>query len=445
MSFTKIKRKLSNLPFPFGTLISHVPYSLRFGFNTVYAQRKNEIVKLEHQSTTYKKAFIFCRVKAIAEFAYKNIPFYTRLYKQADVNPSKFNNFTDIQHLPVIDKSQLQAVELEERSCKTKNRYLLNTGGSSGHPLTFFMERESHPHEWAHMHQIWAKIGFKQSHIKILFAGRSNVDNIVDYDPLGHQLIVDIYKGWELIANKLFSIYSKYNPQYLHGYPSAIFDFIFWLNANKHPLLPLFKKNISGMLLGSEAPIKIFRAKVEALLDCQSISWYGHTERAILAYEQNDFGIYYPFHSYGYAESLQDKGEIKLLGTSYYNYSSPLIRYDTGDRISAHNKDGILQRFEVTQGREGEFILDKNGEKIFLTALIFGRHHDLLNQCKHIQIKQTSPGNAEIYIVPRENDLMNANDLFFLFDSSNVQINFSFRIIIQPYKTSLGKVPLLIK
>lgn len=445
MLLTKIKRKLTRLPLPIGTMISHIPYSLRSGFNTIYTQRKKEIANLEYQSTRYKQMFIFERVKAIAEFAYKNIPFYTRFYRQADVNPTRLTCFKDIQHLPILDKSQLQAVELEERSYKTKNRYLINTGGSSGHPLTFFMERESHPHEWAHMHHIWDKTGFHQTRLKILFAGRSNVRNIVDYDSISHQLIVDVYKGWELIADKLLSIYSKYKPQYLHGYPSVLFDFIFWLHVNKHPLLPLLKNSISAIFLGSEAPAKVFRKDIEELINCQSISWYGHTERAILAYEKNEYGIYYPFQSYGYGESLEDITGTKLLGTSYYNYASPLIRYDTGDRISAYSNDGVLEYFEVTHGREGEFIFDKNNEKIFLTALIFGRHHELLNQSKHIQIKQTIHGSAEIHIVLRETSHLNIMDLAKLFDSNNVQIDFSFNIISQPYRTITGKVPLLIQ
>lgn len=68
-------------------------------------------------------------------------------------------------------------------------------GGSSGEPLEFYVEPNSVGHEWAHMHSIWAQVGFKQSHLRIVFGGRSNVKNVVQYDLARHQINVDLYSG----------------------------------------------------------------------------------------------------------------------------------------------------------------------------------------------------------------------------------------------------------
>lgn len=435
-----VKTHLTQLPYFVGKPISLIPYNYRPGLAGLYKKRALQIDLSEKMTVSQKKGFAFQRVKDIAVYADQNIPFYRELYRSVDVQPERFTDFSNLQQLPVINKADLQAVSLEYRSAKTKGRTLVNTGGSSGHPLELYVEPTSIAHEWAHMHRIWQQIGFTQSDVKIVFGGRSNVQSIVQYDSARHQLNVDLYSGWEVIADRLLQVYKKFSPKYLHGYPSSIFDFVIWLDTNKHPLLPTLRNNIKGMFLGSEFPSPALRKIVEELLDCRGVSWYGHTERAVLAYEKATSGIYYPFLTYGLAESL---GEGRLVCTSYYNKASPLIRYDTGDLIEPAIKDGLIDSFKISEGREGEFILDKLGNKIFLTGLIFGRHHPLFDHARHIQIYQSAQGVAEVMITPR--NTLSSLEAAELFDASNVQLDFTFKIIPEAIRTKAGKVPLLVK
>lgn len=437
------KKHLINIPYPIGNMIAKVPYHYRPGIRKIYLERKNEILLVENLPPQERNNFIFQRVKSIAVHAYKNIPFYKGIYDSHDVNPLNFNNLSDIKNLPIINKNDLQQVDLEYRSFYKKGRSLVNTGGSSGNTLEFYIEPSSIGHEWAHMHTIWKKLNFSQDKLKIVFGGRADIKNIIAYDSARHQINVDIYAGWKKIANHLLIEFERYSPQYLHGYPSAIFDFIIWLSDNTHPLLEKLQKNIRGIFLGSEFPHPYPRQEVEKILDCKTISWYGHTERAILAYEKNEKGQYCPFLSYGFAESVPDNLGQRLISTSYYNFASPLIRYDTGDYIHPTIKDSLLESFTIEKGRSGEFILDKNHNKIFLTALIFGRHHEIFNYTKNIQIHQVEQGKATVLVTLRDNiPTLRVEQMF---DSSNVEIDFQFLIIPEPYRTQSGKVPLLVK
>lgn len=434
------KNHLTQLPFFLGKPVSFIPYSSRPGLADIYRQRTAEINQVGSLSSDEQKEFVFRRVQEIAIYANRNIPFYVDLYRDSDVQPERFKNFYDLSNLPVVTKADLQKVSLEYRSYNAKSRSLVNTGGSSGQPLEFYIEPSSVGHEWAHMHHIWRQIGFKQSDVKIVFGGWANVRNIVQYDSARHQLNVDLYSGWQAIADRLLQVFGKYSPKYLHGYPSSIFDFVIWLDTNGHPLLPILRQSIKGMFLGSEFPSPPLRAAVENLLDCRGMSWYGHTERAVLAYEKESPGIYHPFLTYGFAESV---GEGRLVCTSYYNKTSPLIRYDTGDLVEPLLKYGLLDSFKISEGREGEFILDKLGNKIFLTGLIFGRHHSLFELARHIQVYQPAQGVAEVLVAPRRE--MSSAVAAALFDSSNVQLDFTFKIIPEAIRTKAGKVPLLVK
>ena len=175
---------------------------------------------------------------------------------------------------------------------------------------------------------------------------------------------------------------------------------------------------------------------------------YGHSEMVILAYEQSRKYEYVPFQSYGYCEAVPySNGKYRLIGTSYDNFVSPFIRYDTNDLIKPVIDNGILQSFTINHGRVGEFIVDKAGNKISLTALIFGRHHKLFNVARYIQLYQEKPGFATILItLPADCCYKSVQRLNWesLFDASNVDIEFSFKTLNQPIRTVSGKVPLLV-
>lgn len=438
-----VKKNLTTLPFFIGSPLSKVPYQYRPGMGDIYTKRKSEIQLMDSSLIESRKDFIFNKVKRMAVYSNKNISFYSSLYKSVGVKPDRFKCFDDLANLPIITKEDLQKVDILERSCPNAKSYIVNTGGSSGKPLNFYIEPSSIAHEWAHMHKVWDKVNFKPSSLRVVFAGRSDVSDVIIYDSARHQINVDIYAGWQTIADRLLIVYSKYRPQYLHGYPSSIFDFITWLDDNNHPLLEILKLNIKGLLLGSEYPSPQIRVNTEKLLNCKSISWYGHTERSVLAYEAEKYRHYKPFETYGHSEGILIDGSYNLISTNYYNLSSPLIRYNTEDIIKPEFSDGLLKSFQISEGRSGEFIIDKHGSKVFLTALIFGRHHALFNISNHIQIKQCKPGFATVYYVLRTGVVCEQPENFF--DHENVDLTFLFEQITKPITTISGKTPLLIK
>ena len=436
------KRNFGRLPYPLGWMAAQLPFGARPGLAGVYNARRRDIASVASMSTEQRQAFVFARVQPLAEWAYRHVPFYADLYAAAGVDPARFRRFEDLMTLPVVTKKMLQAVPLDHRSSPDGPRSLENTGGSSGQPLDFHIAPSSIPHEWAHMHHIWQRVGYKTRHLKLVFGGRSTISDGIEYDAVRHHYAVDIYAGWEAAAEKIAALPSYIETRFLHGYPSAIFDFILWLDHNRHPLLDRLRGEVRGMLLGSEFPAPDAREQVEQLLNCSSVSWYGHTERSLLAYERSEKTVYCPFQSYGFAEAVSGEDGRRLIGTSYYNRVSPFIRYDTGDLVEDETKDGLMQSFRVAKGRSGEFIRDNAGNKIFLTGLIFGRHHRIFDYCTHLQVSQEEMGRATIHVIPKDILPPGWEDMF---DASNVRVDFAFSVEARPYRTAAGKTPLLIK
>ena len=101
---------------------------------------------------------------------------------------------------------------------------------------------------------------------------------------------------------------------------------------------------------------------------------------------------------------------------------------------------GLVEEFAIKEGRSGDFIEDKNGKKIPLTALIFGRHHKAFDVADYVQIGQRELGKATLYVTVREGNL--SGDVGRLFDLTNVDIDFDFEIIDKPIRTKAGKLGL---
>jgi phenylacetate-CoA ligase len=293
------------------------------------------------------------------------------------------------------------------------------------------------------MHTIWSKLGFKVSDLKLGFGGRSNIKDFVDYDVVRNTFALDLYADYKDVAVKLKKILKKYQVKYLHGYPSSIYDFAVFCKEQDNELRDLLAKQLKGAFMGSEFPHPHYRDVIENVFGIDTISWYGHTERCVLAYEKNEKFVYEPFQTYGYAEEVNTDEKNELVATSYYNQASPLIRYNTNDEITETIiEGGILKSFQMKGGRSGEFVIDRDGKKINLTGLIFGRHHELFNKAKYIQVKQVDTGVIEIHYVATG---LLADKAATLFDSNNVNMDISFVQRDEPVRTVAGKVGLLIK
>ena len=393
-----------------------------------------------------QKDFIFKKTKKIVLYAQTHNNFYKRFYKESQFDGRNLKNFEDLHRIPIVSKALLR--ERKSECLKgNKNSIPDNTGGTSGSTLSFFIDKKQLAKEKFYIEKIFSLINCRPKNTRIVFRG-SNVlkDEYCGYDPKSDSYLMNTYKGFEGMEDQLNKIFSKRDISFIHGYPSAIYQFTKHLQKTKNAkLVEIVQKKIKGILYGSEYPAPTYRESIENFFNVPSISWYGHSEKVILASEvPNQPYIYRPFHTYGWVENVKnEQGSYSLIGTNYHNLDSPVIRYDSGDLISPVEKEeGILRSFKISEGRIGEFIYDKFKNPISLTALIFGRHHDAFNEVDFVQIHQEKIGYATLFITFSGKEQI--KDINLKFDLSNVDIIFDFKIIKKPYRTSLGKVPLLI-
>ena len=430
-----IKNLVSNIPYSIGYIFTHIPYAWRLGRE--YTNFKNNIKLFENMSEDEKVSYEIKKLNIINTYAPKKFDFYKETYKKYGVLGKKIKTLDDFIAYPIITKDMIR-----KYSDDFKGYMKTNTGGTSGEPFSFYLDKDAFAREWAHMHYIWSLKDYKQTDIKITLRGKNLGDKNIIYNPVHNEFIITTYKKVESFKNELISLFIKHDIKYVHGYPSAVYEFFKELEKILNDQEKrLITKNIVSCFLGSEFPVSYIVEYLQKNWNLDYISWYGLSEMAILAYDENKNNQYKPFMTYGYAEIENNR----LLGTSFNNFDMPLIRYDTGDLVEGKiDKNGLLEYFSITEGREGDYIIDTNDKKIPLTSLIFGRHHKIFDIADFLQVKQEVDGEVKFYITIKDKDSLDLHCLENYFDLTNVDIRYSFELLESPIRTKIGKIKLKI-
>lgn len=385
------------------------------------------------------------RVKHEVQRAVATVPFYNDLYTRAGFDPRKLRGFDDVQSIPVVTKAQLMACPLEQRSRPTRGSALRNTGGSSGATLHFRVDADSFAREYAHMHVIWESLGYRPACLKLALRGGHLGGAPWKYHPRQNEIALNMYHSWAETCDTLRRELHRERFRYLHGYPSLIADFARHLETHDTDIRDALRESLRGIFLSSEFPSPPHRELIERVFGAPSVSWYGHGEKAILAWEQASRYEYVPFITYGHAEAIPDgEGSHRLIGTAFGNRSHPFIRYDTGDRVEPVGDPRCPRAFRISHGRASEYIADRAGHSISLTALIFGRHHEIFNRARHLQVYQPAPGRVWILATLSPEDRRPV-DWSRAFDSSHVSAVFAFGRLDEAVRLPNGKTPLLLK
>ena len=427
-----------------GSCLNKIPYALIPYVGCIYLKTYKDIVRFDRLNDTEKKEYIFGQVYEMVKYAIEKVPFYQKYYQKQDFQLSVLKSFDDIKKIPVINKAILLTVPIEQRSVVMRGSFVANTGGSSGHPLSFHKTKNLKIKEMAYFHYMWRTLGYKKSDVRLHFVGRSRLNGTLTYNLIENSIQADVYTPFDKILKQLSGL--GCDIKYLHGYPSVLYEFALYCESHQEEYKASgLDKTLKGAFLKSEFPHPFYREKIEAAFGIKTFSHYGHTEVCALAGELHESFKYDILQSYGYVAAYKMNDEDHLVTTTYDNFASPLIQYDTEDSVSnCMYKEGLLVGFQMTGGRSGDFIIDKKGKRLSLTGVIFGNHHKLFDYCRQIQIGQKEPGKATVYYVPKQTLPSDFKPSEF-FITQNIEMDFIFKQIENPIKTKIGKVLLKVE
>lgn len=448
-----IKHHYEEIPTPILNMIGAVGNQfgdgLRYGksFSKVYEElRKTEFFSEEELDNIVKEKLI-----EQIKYAYKYVPYYRENYNENDVKT--MDSLSDIERFPFIDKEIVKSNEDQFISDKFKKSELIQkkTSGSTGMPLAIYMNKDTTLKEWAFVVHIWERIGFTSKSSRILMREIEDKNKGICYfDGLKNELRIDISN----MTPENMEIYCKaierYKPDYIHGYPSATLQLCKFIEKRG------IKHQFKGVLPSSEGMSKEEVNYIKRVLNCPCLSFYGHTERLVMAGQCECSECYHVEPLYGYCELIDKNGEVireegktgEIVATGFCNTGMPLIRYKTGDlaewslkKCSCGRNYKLLKKLE---GRTTEYLVDCNNNKISLTAFRYSFYEQHVNS---FQFYQDEPGKVFVRIIPEEDftELDKRNILKTLEEDCDSQIEFCIEKVKSISKKKSGKRELIIQ
>lgn len=380
----RIKKVYDSLPFDKMSALKYVPDSLLFGRG------------YSGFLTSFDSSMIKNNLFKLLNYARDNTVYWSKKI------PEKIaieDTFAVYMSLPTVSSDDLsENIDLYvSKEYNKRNSYFSTTGGTGRNPTPILLSDESFGIEWAHIHRIWAEIGYaRRKHLKLTIAGkRLKGNSIIKYNPIYNELIVDFYK---INLNNFWQFYKKlqtYKIEFIEAYPSLIKELRHYLEMSNTTL------RLKGIMLGSEGIELAEKKDLMIFFRCPVVTWYGQSEKIILAQNTRNDDLFKVFTSYGYPDILSSSnGFGEILGTTFVNKALPLIKYRTGDfgEVIRNGKQIFIRNIK---GRWGKDLIYLDENKSIPTTSI-NIHSEIQKEILFYQISQNEFGKIHITVLPKK-------------------------------------------
>ena len=326
------------------------------------------IKNTEFLNTEELQKFQLKHLKDVVKYSWRNIRGYRELWEEGNFSPDKLKTLEDINLIPFLTKKLLRDNIDKFTNMRIKKKITTTTGGSTGISLRFYIDLKNNPNQQAFIIDMWSR-RYNQVTRKTkqtVLRGRK-IKGIYNYDP-SNGLTLSSYDINKDNVQKYIILIEKYKTPIFQAYPSAIYLMAKIIKDNNLTLSHRFNL----ITLGSE-PLYDFQKELLIEIFNASIShWYGQAERVVLAGNCEYSDRFHIYPQYGITEILDKnnkpvkEGEVgEIIGTSFWNYATPFIRYKTRDfaefGTSFCEKCGrnyqLLNRIE---GRLQEYLISKH-------------------------------------------------------------------------------------
>jgi phenylacetate-CoA ligase len=379
------------------------------GFETVwraYAER-------ESWPADRLRDYVEAQLRQQLQRAFSQVPYYQRAFRQCGLDATSLRNFTleDLARLPVLEKSELREnpTMCLTTSASRKPPMQLFTSGSTGTPITVFMDRETHQHnlgvrEARSFH--WAGVSLRES--RATFGAKPVVPLSATQGPYWRynlwerQVYFSIYHIREDTVGEYISALNRYQPTTIVGFPSALGTLAHYI-AEKGIVV----HSPRAIITTSEPLDMQTRERIEQAFRCRCYQEYSSLENCFLATEC-ELGQLHVSVDFGYLEILRPdgtpchSGEMgEIVATGFANKSQLFIRYRVGDYAAWSGTPcacgrSALPTLEGLIGRVEDALLLPDGRSLIRLDSIFKQ----LPGIQMSQIVQTALDTVEIKIVP---------------------------------------------
>lgn len=353
------------------------------------------------------------RLEALLLDCVQHVPAYQGCLTEEEIHADPF---AALRRLPPVRKTDIRANPdaYLNTSIPASARIANVTGGSTGQPLRFFMDRaQVEQYEAARWRGLsWYGITFGSRSVMIWgnpieLGQNAQAKHAARERLLKNRVILSAYELNGQTLRERIDFLNRYQPEYLYGYASALYAFARLLQPHRQ-LLRL--KKLKAVVSTSETLHPEQAELLREVFGCPVANEYGARDAGILAYTCPACGKLHITAENALIEVLDpvtlqpvpDGTDGVLAVTDLCNHIMPRPRYllgDTGTRSAAPCSGCAvtLPTLDQVGGREDALFLLPDGTLIHgnFIGQLARRYASVLQ----FQLVQTDPAHAVLYLV----------------------------------------------
>jgi len=334
---------------------------------------------------------------------------FRRLLREAEFDGGGLGCIDDLSRLPLMDKAALRDVAREAREAQPGvPARLQRTGGTSSSPAEFDEPRDAWAFEKAFFSAWYRGRGVVPGDRMVTVSGTFG-RRVVAYNPITNELNLYVKEFTNAVGDELVSRIVGFDPRMIRGYPSLLYLLASHvLKRGRTLTLP----RLTAVFLSSEQILPYQVAAIEQAFQAPVSSHYGQSERIAFIQQCTRGPLLHVAELYSYVEFLKEDGSLAtddgdlamIVGSSFANTVTPLIRYKTDDWVLVAAGDRCpdcrrhVRSVKSIEGRTGDFIVSPSGRRWSPTVLEFAIRN--ARHLREICLVQSDLSSVDVLVVP---------------------------------------------
>lgn len=367
------------------------------------------------------------KLQKLIKHSFETVPYYHKLFKSLGLTPADIRCREDLKLLPVLTKQMIRDHynEMFSTAIDPQRRRQESTGGSTGTPLRFWIDKREWSMQRASSFRAWQSYGLELGDRIFSIGGNSLTQkkNSLSLKSIYDRLIVRNYKFSSADLSDAcqqlhLESFKKIQPSALRGYGSSLVIFARYLKKVGYQ-----PSCVKAVLTTGEVLMPNYRMELEQVFDAPVYDAYGAGDGGIVSHECTCHSGLHITEELCVIEITDKEGNILPDGETGYvtatdleNYVFPFIRYHVGDMSYLKTDDcpcgRHTRRFGEIMGRAGKLLYNKQGVPISPTMLPMMLYPDLdyhsienqieYNKIDRFQIRQDKEGDIQILLKMKE-------------------------------------------
>jgi phenylacetate-CoA ligase len=321
------------------------------------------------------------RLRRLLDHAYHHVSYYREQWQALGFHPASLRSLEDLRELPILDREELRtSLYFGLLSDNHRKRAILriSTSGSTGEPLTVYVDRRQLELRWAATLRSmeWTGYRFGDRHARLWHHTIGMTPSQVVREQLDswlcRRLFVPAFDMDDRILARTVARLRRFGPVLIDGYAESLHLLSTYLREHGGAE----RLGLRGVITSAQTLPEAGRQAIEEAFGCRVFDKYGSREFSGIAYECEAHAGRHVVAENCVVEILVDgrparPGETgEVVVTDLNNFCVPLIRYRLGDRAEAFDENSRcacgrgLPRIGRIEGRIQAMILGSHGRYV---------------------------------------------------------------------------------